>query len=184
MSSVNRLVIAVGGVGAACTLGALAVGLSAGSKADVALTAATATPLAALAPSASTLLVAPHAPQPVVTGTLIADDGASDGPVTGGTTMTVTGEDLATVASASFGGNPGAIVAASADSVTLTSPASIDLSEGTVSVQLFDAAGVEVPVGEPSATVSTASAGEAVPLEEFAQVKRSEERRVGKECPV
>ena len=58
---------------------------------------------------------------------IIADDGASAGPVTGGTVVTVTGEDLSKVAAVSFGGTPGAVTSATADTVTITTPPAKDL---------------------------------------------------------
>jgi hypothetical protein len=156
----HRHLLVVSGIGAACTVAAISVGLAAGGGA-VSATAPTPSPAAQVIPAR-----APQ-PEPVVRGSIIAADGTSPGDsagsVTGGTTVTVTGAALGTVASASFGGHPGAVVATTNDTVTITTPPAADLTEGTVAVELFDIAGKAVKVTEP--TVDAASV--AAPLKQL-----------------
>lgn len=151
----NRHFLFAGTAAAACTVVALSVGLATGGGA-VGATAPTPTPTSSSRPAAT----ATAQPEPVVRSSIIAADGASAGPVTGGTTVTVTGADLGTVASVTFGGNPGTVVAVSPDTVTITTPPATDFVEGSVDVQLFDLSGEPVPVAETAeAGVDPAPAG-------------------------
>lgn len=120
---------------------------------------------AAPAPAAPAVPV--EQPKPVVHSSISAPDGASVGPVTGGTTVTVSGDDLAGVASVTFGGNAGAVVSATETTVTITTPPATDLDTGPVAVELFDAAGTTVPIDAagtdaPAPASAAAAAGSAV----------------------
>jgi len=91
-------------------------------------------------------------PAPVATR-VVSGTGASAGPVTGGTTVTVHGADLAGVSTVTFGGKPGTVVAATDDAVTITTPPATGLKTGTVPVKLFDEKGD--PVVAKSAVPAT-----------------------------
>jgi hypothetical protein len=154
----TRHLLVVSGIGAACTVAAITVGLATGGGA-VGATAPSRPTSGALAPA--------RAPEPVVRGSIIAAEGTSPGApagsVTGGTTVTVTGAALGTVASVSFGGRPGAVVATTNDTVTITTPPAADRTEGTVAVELFDIAGKAVKVTEPLPAEPAAAAPAAAP---------------------
>ena len=76
-------------------------------------------------------------PPPTLTGL-----SPTGGPVTGGTSVTVTGDNLANSSSVDFGpGNPGTITADSSSSVTATSPS----GTGTVDVTVTTPSGTTVP---------------------------------------
>jgi hypothetical protein len=161
----NRHFLVVSGIGAACTVAAISVGLATGGGA---VNASAPAPTASATASAEVIPARAAQPEPVVRGSIVAADGGSPGtaagPVTGGTTVTVTGAALGTVASVSFGGNPGTVVAVSDDTVTITTPPAADRAEGTVPVELFDIAGKAVKVtdplpAEPAAPVEPAPAG-------------------------
>jgi hypothetical protein len=96
-----------------------------------------------------------------VESAVVAADGASAGPVTGGTVVTVHGVALDAVASVTFGGTAGQVVAATADTVTITTPPAPDLAMGPVTVELFDAAGVVIPSQEAAAGLADATATDA-----------------------
>jgi hypothetical protein len=144
----NRRFLIAGSVGAACTVVAISVGFATGGGA-VGATA----PAPSSSSSAGVTATTPAAaqPDPVVRSSIVAADGASAGPVTGGTTVTVTGADLGTVASVTFGGNPGTVAAVSPDTVTITTPPATDFTEGAVGVELFDLSGKPVKVTAPAA---------------------------------
>jgi Putative amidase domain/IPT/TIG domain len=139
-----------GSVGAACTVIAISVGFATGGSA-IGATAPT--------PAPSTSAAAPSAPpEPVVRSSITSADGAAAGPVTGGTTVTVTGAALGTVASVTFGGNPGTVNAVSPDTVTITTPPATDFTEGAVPVELFDLSGKPVKVTARVLTDTTTGA--------------------------
>ena len=83
---------------------------------------------------------------PIIRSAVLAADGAAAGPVTGGSTVTVTGTDLGMVASATFGDNPAEVVSVTPDTVTLSTPAATDLGIGSVPVTVFDVNGTPVQV--------------------------------------
>ncbi|WP_166804604.1 amidase domain-containing protein [Cryobacterium algoritolerans] len=159
-----RRVLLAGSAAAACAAVAISVGFATGGNA---LGAGAPAPTRT-APLAAAPAVPVEQPKPVVHSSISAPDGASVGPVTGGTTVTVSGTDLAGVASVSFGGNPGAVVSATETTVTITTPPATDLDTGPVAVELFDRAGATIPVDDagtdtPSADVpAAASAGASV----------------------
>jgi hypothetical protein len=76
-------------------------------------------------------------------------------PFTGGTHVTVTGEQLDQVASVTVGGAPAAIVAVEDAQVTFAVPGVADTALGTAAqVQFADAAGAPVDVETPTAVVA------------------------------
>ncbi|WP_022883599.1 amidase domain-containing protein [Glaciibacter superstes] len=153
--------LAIGGT-TLLTCGIIAASLgfaNGGAGAGAAAPSPTSTPLAAL--------VAPPQPEPVVRGSIIATDGvtagAPEGLVAGGTVVTVHGDHLGSVASANFGGNAGQVVAVTDDAVTISTPPATNLSEGTVPVELFDVAGVPVPVTAADAAVAAPAPADTAP---------------------
>ncbi|TFB99114.1 amidase domain-containing protein [Cryobacterium sp. HLT2-28] len=156
-----RHVVLAGSAAAACAAVAISVGFATGGSA---IGASAPSPTRAV-PAAAAPAAPVEQPKPVVHSSISAPDGASVGPVTGGTTVTVSGDDLAGVASVTFGGNAGAVVSATESTVTITTPPATDLGTGPVAVELFDAAGTTVPVNAAGAGVSdsaAAAAGSAV----------------------
>lgn len=88
---------------------------------------------------------------PVVT----SDLSVAAAPFTGGTQVTVTGEQLDEVASVVVGGTPATIVAADAGQLTFSVPAVADAALGTAAeVQFADAAGQPVEAEAPAAVVA------------------------------
>nr|WP_244962902.1 amidase domain-containing protein [Cryobacterium roopkundense] len=101
--------------------------------------------------------------------TPIPADGTSTGPVTGGTVVTLTGADLDTVATVTFGTNAGTVVEATETTITIQTPPSTDFDPGVVPVELLNAAGTPIVVTEspspsasPSPTATPAPAASAV----------------------
>ncbi|RNE56771.1 amidase domain-containing protein [Cryobacterium tepidiphilum] len=95
------------------------------------------------------------APEPTPVATkVVAGNGASAGPVTGGTTVTVHGADLSSVSTVKFGGKPGTVVAVTDDAVTIKTPPAAGLETGTVPVKLFDVNGDPVVAKAPATPVS------------------------------
>lgn len=141
------LILSLGAVGA-CTV---VVALAATNAAGLGLAAfgATATMHADAA--------VPAVPAPVATN-VVAGNGVSAGPVTGGTTVTVHGADLARVSTVMFGDTAGTVVAATDGAVTITTPPSPGLEGRTVPVQLFDAAGDPIAAKAPAAKATVAKA--------------------------
>jgi hypothetical protein len=154
----NRHFLFAGSAAAACTVVALSVGFATAGGADGATVPAS-DPSAR--PAASAVAPVAAQPEPVVRSSIIAADGVSAGPVTGGTTVTVTGAELGTVASVTFGGNPGTVVAVSPDTVTITTPPAVGFAEGAVDVQLFDLSGEPVTVTAPEPAEAVPAAGSA-----------------------
>ncbi len=128
----KRHLLAAGSFVVACAAVAISVGLAT-SGAAIGATAS--------APSPS---ISDAQPEPILRSTIVTSDGDSAGPVTGGTIVTVTGADMSDVASVSFGGNAGQVVAAMNDMVILTTPPSTNFTTGTVAVELFDILGKAV----------------------------------------
>lgn len=104
-------------------------------------------------------------PQPALTGIK-----PSSGPVAGGTTVTLTGTNLANASSVDFGsGNAGTITSDTATSITVTSPASTSSTGGPVSVTVTTAGGTSngetftyvPPVPQPKLTGINPSSGPA-----------------------
>ncbi|MBG6059259.1 hypothetical protein RCH16_002571 [Cryobacterium sp. MP_M5] len=159
----TRHALLAGSAAAACAAVAISVGFATGGSA---IGAAAPSPTRA-APAAAAPAVPVEQPKPVVRSSISASDGASVGPVTGGTTVTVSGNDLAGVASVTFGGNAGAVVSATETTVTITTPPATDLDTGPVAVELFDATGATVPIDAagtdaPAPASAAAAAGSAV----------------------
>lgn len=97
--------------------------------------------------------------EPIVRTSIVTAEGASSGSVTGGTTVTVTGKDLAEVATVTFGGNAGTVVSATEDTVTITTPASTEFATGAVPVGLFASSGAPIDVAA-SASIDDAAAAD------------------------
>ncbi|GAB3120380.1 hypothetical protein GCM10027056_06760 [Glaciibacter psychrotolerans] len=145
-----------GGILATCTVVAITAGVFSGNGA---LEADAAIP----APAATVSVVRPA---PIVRGALVTAHGESAGPVTGGTVVTVNGKDLSRVASVKFGDTPGTVTAATADTVTITTPPAKDLATGTVEVELFDLDGRQVKVdaaAQPGAAADSSAAAVGTP---------------------
>ncbi|MEJ3405352.1 amidase domain-containing protein [Rathayibacter sp. YIM 133350] len=87
---------------------------------------------------------------------------ATQGPVTGGTTITLSGANLEKVASASVGGQAAALASVTPDAVTLTVPSAVHYAEGTAGIDLLDAGGAPVPVDLTPATTVAADSPVAV----------------------
>ena len=98
------------------------------------------------------------------TPTVTSDLSVAAAPFTGGTQITVTGEQLHEVASVTVGGAPAPIVAAEDGQVTFAVPAVADTALGDVPVQFTDAAGEPVDIETPTGAV-TAGASPVQPLE-------------------
>ncbi len=133
-------------------LAAVAAGHDAAS-ADTAPSAAasTAAPEAGAADTVETTPAAPVDAGPTVTSEL----SVATAPFTGGTQVTVTGEDLDEVAAVSVGGAPATIVAADEGQVTFAVPATVEAALGTTApVELTDVAGEPVDVVQPTAVVA------------------------------
>ncbi len=144
---------------ASAIVGVSAFGAVAASADDdrSAMTAATDSPGASSAPEGDTIAAAELAVDdgPTVT----SDLSVAAAPFTGGTQVTVTGEQLDEVASVVVGGAPATIVAAEVEQLTFAVPSVADTALGTsVEVQFADAAGrpvaVEVPTGVVAAGTS------------------------------
>ena len=138
-------------------LGAVAASWNDGASADTAAsTTSASTTVAAgaadtLASNEVEVTDAPATEGPTVT----SDLSVAAAPFTGGTQVTVTGEDLDEVAAVSVGGAPATIVAADEGQVTFAVPAVTETALGTAaSVELTDAAGEPVEVVQPTAVVA------------------------------
>lgn len=174
-SKSRRHVVLISAVALACAPIVIALGLaytgnSAGASGNASQAASAPTPSASVAPAPVV------ATEPTVSSMVSADsvtpipeDGSSTGPVTGGTMVTLTGADLDTVATVTFGANAGTVVAATETTITIETPASTDYDPGVVPVELLNAAGTalvvmaEAPMATPapdarSAPAPTASA--------------------------
>ena len=176
----TRHLLVVASIGSGGTVLALVAGLvlgggdataSAGSAtASVAPVASPSPPPTSTLPPSSTTTDAPASTAtiesasnpvavPIIRSAVAAEDGAAVGPVTGGTTVTLTGTDLTAVATATFGDNPAEVVSATPDTLTLHTPAATDLDPGNVPVSVFSATGepvevavrTEIPAGDGTA---------------------------------
>jgi hypothetical protein len=127
----------------------------------------------AQAPEATITPVTSGMVTPIIRSAVAAEDGAAAGPVAGGTTVTVTGTDLAGVASATFGANPAEIVAATPDTVTLHTPAATDLTPGTVPVSVFSATGELVEVAVRTEITPEAPAADTATTDALSQAVES-----------
>lgn len=97
--------------------------------------------------------------------TVTSDLSVAAAPFTGGTQVTVTGEDLDEVAAVSVGGAPATIVAADEGQVSFAVPAVPETALGrAATVELTDVAGEPVDVVRPTAVVA-AGASVVQPLE-------------------
>ena len=134
----KRHILVPGSIIAASSAVAVSVALATGGGAVGAVPEPT--------PSATEASARIAQPEPIVRGSIIADNGTSAGTVAGGTVVTVTGGDLNEVASVKFGANAGKVVSVTTDTVTLSTPPSTGLGLGTVPVELFDVDGRPVPV--------------------------------------
>ncbi|MFC6356515.1 amidase domain-containing protein [Luethyella okanaganae] len=131
--------VATVGVGFGSDEGALSTGDS--TVAEPARPPNTVTPAPSIAPSE----------KPVVE----TAPSVASGPVTGGTAMTVAGENLTGVSRVDVGGRPAELVEVSDTRLTVTVPAANEYAEGAVGVALFDEKGEEVPVDlNPSTTLA------------------------------
>ncbi|WP_448808313.1 amidase domain-containing protein [Agromyces bauzanensis] len=140
---------------ASAIMGVSAFGAVAASADDDRSTTATASasPGASNAPADDTISAADVAVDegPAVTSGL----SVAAAPFTGGTQVTVTGEQLDEVASVVVGGTPATIVVADAGQLTFAVPAVSDTALGTAAeVQFADAAGLPVDVEAPAAVVA------------------------------
>ena len=159
----KRHLIVVAGLTAGTTVVAIVAGLviDAGAfTAEADLAAATTQVTAAPTPTATISMPTVIAPAaPIIRSTVLAADGTPAGPVTGGTLVTVTGTDLEDVTSATFGDQPAEVVSATADTVTLQTPAATDL--GAVAVTLFAGTGEPVQVAGGTGTSGDAASSSA-----------------------
>ena len=76
----------------------------------------------------------------------------SSGSIVGGTTLTLAGDNLTAVSSATVGGQPATVAAVTKDAVTIAVPASADYTEGAAPIDLYDTTGAAVPVDLTPAT--------------------------------
>jgi hypothetical protein len=135
------------GLALAVTAGALTFGTTTGGSAVAASGAApSSAPRATIIP-APTVAAIPDT-KPVIH----ALPAVASGPITGGTTITLDGTNLAAVASATVGGQPATVLSATPEAVTITAPPAAGYAEGTVAIDVFDAAGASVPVDLTPAT--------------------------------
>jgi len=156
----KRHLLVVSSLAAGSTVLAIAAGLvldGSAFKAEAGPDAAAATASATPSPEATISMPAVAVSAvPIVRSAVVASDGTPAGPVTGGTVVTVTGTDLSGVTAATFGDNSATVVSATADTVTLQTPAATGLSTGSVDVRLFTGTAEPVQVVE-GASVSSAA---------------------------
>jgi hypothetical protein len=157
----NRHVFVAGSLTAAFAAVALSVGVATGGGA-VGATAPVPTATRSV-PASAAPAVPVDASLPTVQSGVSAADGASTGPVTGGTVVTVTGADLAGVTGVTFGGNAGTVVSATDTTVTIMTPHSTGFNTGLVAVALFDSAGqaVQMAADAPAAAAAVGSSSPA-----------------------
>ncbi|NQX11809.1 amidase domain-containing protein [Microbacteriaceae bacterium VKM Ac-2855] len=84
---------------------------------------------------------------------------ATSGTVVGGTSVTLSGSNLDTIASVSFGGVAGSVSVANPGEVTITAPPAPDQSEGTVDVAFFDTAGAQITFDAVTDVAASATSG-------------------------
>ncbi|PPL18933.1 amidase domain-containing protein [Microterricola pindariensis] len=96
--------------------------------------------------------------EPVKVPVALATPAVASGPVTGGTVVTVAGEELNQVSAVQVGGVPAVVVEATPTALSYQVPVAAELATGTVSVELFDGAGAAVPTADPVALEAEAAA--------------------------
>ncbi|MET1017270.1 MAG: amidase domain-containing protein [Leifsonia flava] len=142
------------GLALSITAGALTIGATAGAS-------ATDSPAQAAA-SAGSATGTKHGATitPVKTPTPVDDDKpviealpvVTSGPVTGGTTVTLSGANLTDVATVTIGGQAAPVLSATDETVTVAAPAAPRYSEGTVPITVLDTTGTAVPLDVTPAT--------------------------------
>lgn len=148
----------------ALTIGAQPLGAGSANSADAASLDSAAASSSAASSSRSGATVTPElelATQPIA----LAEPAVASGPVTGGTVVTLSGEELTQVSSVQVGGVPAAVVEATPNTLSYQVPVAADLSTGTVPVELFDVTGAAVSIATelPAETeTSTARSGAAL----------------------
>lgn len=140
---------------ASAIMGVTALGAVAATADDDASAGTVVSATAADRATPTDTIAAEPAPQvdegPSVTGEL----SVTSAPFTGGTQVTVTGEQLDQVAAVSVGETPATIVSADDDQVTFAVPAVADTATGsTAEVHFADAAGQPIDVEMPTAVVA------------------------------
>ena len=141
------------GLALSVTAGALTIGATTGASATDAPAEATASVSQATGAKRGATITPLKTPavddaKPVIDALPVV----TSGPVTGGTTITLSGENLTDVASVTVGGQPAPVLAATAQTVTIAAPPAAQYSVGTVSIDVLDAAGAAVPVDLTPAT--------------------------------
>ncbi|KQO96647.1 amidase domain-containing protein [Leifsonia sp. Leaf264] len=139
------------GLALTVTAGALTVGATAGASATDAPASVSAAPAPvhkATVKPITTPSTTADASRPVIDALPVV----TSGPVTGGTTITLSGENLADVTTVTVGGQPAAVLSATDAAVTVAAPAAAAYSEGTVPIDVLDDAGDAVPVDLTPAT--------------------------------
>lgn len=144
------------GLALAVTAGALTVGATAGASATDAPATASASVSVTPAPASTPLAtVAPVVKPAVVNGGEPVIDElpvVTSGPVTGGTTITLSGENLTDVSTVTVGGQAAPVLKATDTTVTIAAPAAAGYTAQTVPIAVLDAAGSAVPVDLTPAT--------------------------------
>lgn len=135
----------------AVTLGTAPLGAPSATAADDA-----ARPAASAEVAATVETVTPAA-EPAKTPLALAAPAAASGPVTGGTVVTVSGEELNQVSAVQVGGVPAVVVEATPNALSYQAPVATELVTGTVPVELFDASGAPVPTADPVALEQAAA---------------------------
>lgn len=136
---------------AACALLALTLGIPAQSAESAA--AESVATVAESMPAPARITPAPIVKKAVA----VATPAVASGPVTGGTVVTVSGEELTKVSAVNVGGVPAAVIEATPTSLSYQVPVSTELSTGTVAVELFDVGGAAVPVATDATQVASLS---------------------------
>lgn len=143
----KHLVLAVSG-GLVVAVVAAGISLTAGA------TPTTGTAMAdAPAPTATAL------PTIAAKRVLLSSVSATSGTVVGGTSVTLTGSNLDTIAAVRFGGVDGAVSVAGSNQITITAPPAPGQTEGTVDVAFYDAAGTQVTFDAVTDVAASATSG-------------------------
>ncbi|MDY0913396.1 amidase domain-containing protein [Rathayibacter festucae] len=146
----RHLVLAMSG-GLVLVAAATGVSLTVGASADAeSATAASAVPTATAAPV--TVLPATTADARVV----LSSVSTTTGTVAGGTSVTIAGSNLDSVASVRFGDAEGSVTVVNPDQITVTAPPADGETEGVVPLAFFDAGGA--PITFDAVTDSVAAA--------------------------
>ncbi|WP_157002768.1 amidase domain-containing protein [Agromyces laixinhei] len=158
-SSSPRRFVALGCAGAILSVSAFGAVAAASAENEAPASAAGGT--SAIAAAARDVIIAPAsaAKRPAVTSEL----STAAAPFTGGTQVSVTGEQLDQVAAVAVGGVAAPIVAATPEQLTFQVPAVADTALGEVAVAFTDASGAPVDVdaadGDSATTASVAAQG-------------------------